>query len=100
MCAGTVPAKKLSAVRRARNLVLFGAGSVVAMLMLLWPMVRHILTYSYASHYAYYNFGGLSLEVYQQLLHLGLFNLILVVVGLVFAWRRHTAFRPCWLCVR
>ena len=86
--------KKLSAVRRARNLVLFGAGSVVAMLMLLWPMVRHILTYSYASHYAYYNFGGLSLEVYQQLLHLGLFNLILVVVGLVFAWRRHTAFLP------
>lgn len=32
--------------------------SMVAMLILLWPMVSRILAYSYAERYSYYNGGG------------------------------------------
>lgn len=80
--------QKAEAKRRALRLTLFGAGSIAAMMLLLWPLVRHILQYSYSSHYSYYNVGGLALEVYQQALHLGLLNFLLIVLGLVLCVRR------------
>ena len=41
------------ALLQVRNLVLFGLMSMVAMLILLWPMVSRILAYSYAERYSY-----------------------------------------------
>ena len=40
--------QKKQALLQVRNLVLFGLMSMVAMLILLWPMVSRILAYSYA----------------------------------------------------
>lgn len=87
--------QKSAAARRVRNLVLFGLSSVAAMTLLLWPLVKHILLYSYSSHYAYYNVGGILLELYQQGLHLGLLNGILIVLGLILAAKRHLPAVPC-----
>lgn len=87
--------RKLGARRRARNLVLFGAASVAGMLLLLWPLVKHILLYSYSSHYAYYNVGGLFLEIYQQGLRIGVWNFVLMAAGLVFAVHRRLMSVPC-----
>ena len=84
---------KPAALRRVRNLLLFGLMALAAMVVLLWPMVRHILTYDYADRYAYYDAGGMLTEVYLQTLRLGLFNLILIGAGLWFAFRR----RQGWL---
>ena len=50
--------QKKQALLQVRNLVLFGLMSMVAMLILLWPMVSRILAYSYAERYSYYNGGG------------------------------------------
>ena len=50
--------EKAAALVRIKNLVLFGLASVVAMVILLWPMVSHILAYNYAGRYSYYNGGG------------------------------------------
>ena len=47
--------EKAAALVRIKNLVLFGLASVVAMVILLWPMVSHILAYNYAGRYSYYN---------------------------------------------
>jgi hypothetical protein len=78
-----------------RNLVLFGLMSMVAMLILLWPMVRKILCFDYAGRYAYYNFGGLTLELAAQALRIGLLNFILIGLGLWFAAKRRLPALPC-----
>ena len=84
-----------AALRRGKNLILFGLVSVAAMVILLWPMVSHILTYNYAGRYSYYNGGGLALEAFYHLGRLGLFNLILIALGLVFAAKRKLPALPC-----
>src|SRR5699024_6054665 len=72
---------------RIRGLITFGAGSVAAMIILFWPIVQRVLTYSYAEHYAAYNTGGLALELYSQMFRLGPLYLPLAVAGVVWACR-------------
>ena len=81
--------QKKQALVQVRNLVLFGLMSMVAMLVLLWPMVRHILAYSYADRYAYYNGGGMVTELYLQYARMGLMNLVLIGLGLWFCLKVH-----------
>ena len=80
--------QKKQALLQVRNLVLFGLMSMVAMLVLLWPMVSHILGYSYADRYAYYNGGGMVTEIYLQYARMGLMNLVLIGLGLWFSLKR------------
>ena len=87
--------QKPQALMQVRNLVLFGLMSMVAMLILLWPMVRKILCFDYAGRYAYYNFGGLTLELAAQALRIGLLNFILIGLGLWFAAKRRLPALPC-----
>ena len=87
--------QKKQALLQVRNLVLFGLMSMVAMLVLLWPMVSRILGYDYAGRYAYYNFGGLTLELAAQALRIGLLNFILIGLGLWFAAKRRLPALPC-----
>ena len=87
--------QKKQALLQVRNLVLFGLMSMAAMLVLLWPMVRKILGYDYAGRYAYYNFGGLTLELAAQALRIGLLNFILIGLGLWFAAKRRLPALPC-----
>lgn len=87
--------QKKQALLQVRNLVLFGLMSMVAMLVLLWPMVRKILGYDYAGRYSYYNFGGLTLELAAQALRIGLLNFILIGLGLWFAAKRRLPALPC-----
>ena len=87
--------EKAAALRRVKNLFLFGLASAAVMVLLLWPMVHHILTYNYAGRYSYYNGGGLALEVVYHLGRLGLFNLILMVLGVLFAAKRGLPALPC-----
>ena len=87
--------QKKQALVQVRNLVLFGLMSMVAMLILLWPMVRKILGFDYAGRYAYYNFGGLTLELAAQALRIGLLNFILIGLGLWFAAKRRLPALPC-----
>ena len=87
--------QKEQALLQVRNLVLFGLMSMVAMLILLWPMVRKILGFDYAGRYSYYNFGGLTLELAAQALRIGLLNFILIGLGLWFAAKRRLPALPC-----
>ena len=87
--------QKPQALLQVRNLVLFGLMSMVAMLILLWPMVRKILGFDYAGRYSYYNFGGLTLELAAQALRIGLLNFILIGLGLWFAAKRRLPALPC-----
>ena len=80
---------------QVRNLVLFGLISMVAMLILLWPMVRKILGFDYAGRYSYYNFGGITLELAAQTLRIGLLNFILIGMGLWLAAKRRLPALPC-----
>ena len=87
--------QKPQALMQVRNLVLFGLMSMVAMLILLWPMVRKILGFDYAGRYSYYNFGGIALELVAQALRIGLLNFILIGLGLWFAAKRRLPALPC-----
>ena len=87
--------QKKQALLQVRNLVLFGLMSMVAMLILLWPMVRKILGFDYAGRYSYYNFGGITLELAAQTLRIGLLNFILIGMGLWFAAKRRLPALPC-----
>ena len=87
--------QKKQALVQVRNLVLFGLMSMVAMLLLLWPMVRKILGFDYAGRYSYYNFGGIALELASQALRIGLLNFILIGLGLWFAAKRRLPALPC-----
>ena len=87
--------QKTQARVQVRNLVLFGLMSMVVMLVLLWPMVRKILGFDYAGRYAYYNFGGLTLELAAQALRIGLLNFILIGLGLWFTAKRRLPALPC-----
>ena len=51
------------AVHRMVRLVVFGLCAAGAMVLLLLPMVRKILSFDYAGRYSYYNFGGITLEL-------------------------------------
>ena len=79
---------------RIRGLITFGAGSVAAMIILFWPIVQRVLTYSYAEHYAAYNTGGLALELYSQMFRLGPLYLPLTVAGVVWACRHGRVHLP------
>ena len=80
--------QKKQALLQVRNLVLFGLMSMVAMLVLLWPMVSRILAYSYAERYSYYNGGGFAAEISLQFWRMGLMNLVLVGMGLWFSLKK------------
>ena len=80
--------QKQQALLQVRNLVLFGLMSMVAMLILLWPIVNHILGYDYSDRYSYYNEGGFGTEIFLQFWRMGLLNLILIVLGLWFSLKR------------
>ena len=83
------------AVRRMVRLVVFGLCAAAAMVVLLLPMVRKILGFDYAGRYAYYNFGGITLELAAQTLRIGLLNFILIGLGLWFAAKRCLPALPC-----
>ena len=83
------------AVRRMVRLVMFGLCAALGMVLLLWPMVRKILGFDYAGRYAYYNFGGITLELAAQTLRIGLLNFILIGLGLWFAAKRRLPALPC-----
>ena len=76
------------AVRRVRNLIAFGLCALVAMVALLWPMVRKILAFDYSDRYSYYNVGGMATELYYHILRIGLLNFILIGLGVADAFRR------------
>lgn len=76
------------------RLALFGLCSLIAMLALFYPMVRHILSYDYAGRYSFYD-GGLAYELYQQFFRIGLLNFILIGLGLRLCFRRKMPALPC-----
>ena len=80
--------RRQDALLQVRNLILFGLMSMVAMVILLWPLVSHILGYDYADHYSYYNGGGMVIETYLQCARMGLMNLVLMGMGLWFCFKR------------
>lgn len=84
------------AVHRMVRLVVFGLCAAGAMVLLLLPMVRKILSFDYAGRYSYYNFGGITLELAAQTLRIGLLNFILIGMGLWFAAKRCL---PALLCL-
>lgn len=83
------------AVHRMVRLVVFGLCAAGAMVLLLLPMVRKILSFDYAGRYSYYNFGGITLELAAQTLRIGLQNFILIGMGLWFAAKRRLPALPC-----
>ena len=83
------------AVHRMVRLVVFGLCAAGAMVLLLLPMVRKILSFDYAGRYSYYNFGGITLELAAQTLRIGLLNFILMGMGLWFAAKRRLPALPC-----
>ena len=74
------------AADRIRGLVTFGAGSVAAAIVLFWPVLQHLISYSYAQRFAAYNVGGLGLELYSQAWRLGPLYLPLALAGAVWAF--------------
>ena len=90
--------QKKQALLQVRNLVLFGLMSMVAMLVLLWPMVSRILAYSYAERYSYYNGGGMVTEIYLQYARMGLMNLVLIGLGLWFSLKKRKNARAALPC--
>lgn len=83
------------AVHRMVRLVVFGLCAAGAMVLLLLPMVRKILSFDYAERYSYYNFGGITLELAAQTLRIGLLNFILIGMGLWFSAKRRLPALPC-----
>ena len=83
------------AVHHMVRLVAFGLCAAGAMVLLLLPMVRKILSFDYAGRYSYYNFGGITLELAAQTLRIGLLNFILIGMGLWFAAKRRLPALPC-----
>lgn len=87
--------QKRQALVQVRNLFLFGLSAMVAMVILLWPMVSHILAYNYGDRYSYYNGGGFSSEISLQYWRMGFLNLLLIALGLWFSFRRKKPALPC-----
>ena len=83
------------AVHRLVRLAVFGLCAAGAMVLLLLPMVRKILSFDYAGRYSYYNFGGIALELAAQTLRIGLLNFILIGLGLWFAAKCRLPALPC-----
>lgn len=87
------------ALRRVRNLILFGVCAMAAMVVLLWPMVSKILAFNYSDRYSYYNVGGIAVELYYHAMRTGLLNLILILFGLWLCVKRKSPACLCWRCV-
>ena len=82
---------KQQAIVQVRNLILFGLLAMAAMILLLWPIVRNILGFDYAGRYAYYNGGGFPVEIFLQFCRMGLLNLVLIGLGLLFCLKQRKA---------
>ncbi len=86
--------EKQLALRRVRNLILFGLCAMAAMVALLWPMVSKILAFDYSDRYSYYNVGGMAVELYYHTMRTGGLNFLLIVLGLWLCFRRKTFSLP------
>ena len=80
--------RRQEALLQVRNLILFGLMSMVAMVILLWPLVSRILGYNYSDRYSYYNGGGFAAGISLQFWRMGLLNLVLIGLGLWFCFKR------------
>ena len=80
--------EKDRALRRVKDLVIFGLCALIAMVVLLWPMVSKILAFDYSGRYSYYNVGGMATELYYHALRTGGLNLILILLGLWYCFRK------------
>ena len=87
--------EKTAAFRRVRNILVFGAVCLIAMVLLLWPMVSKILSFDYAGRYAYYNVGGMAEEIRYHLMRVGLLNFLLIALGLGFCRKKKLPALPC-----
>ena len=87
--------EKAAAFRRVRNILVFGAVCLIAMVLLLWPMVSKILSFDYAGRYAYYNVGGMAEEIRYHLMRVGLLNFLLIALGLGFCRKKKLPALPC-----
>lgn len=82
-----------SATRRAALLRLagFGAGSALLGCALLFPMIRHALTFDYANSYSFYNYGGMDAELGNQARYLGGATVVGMALGLIWGvWNRRS----------
>lgn len=75
---------KKQGLSQMRNLCVFGAVSVLLMSLIFFKVIKHILLYSYADRYAYYQLGGFPMECLNQMLAVGIFGVIMLI-GIVFA---------------
>lgn len=91
-----VTVSSLRARRAARilRLAVYGLCAMAAMVVLFFPMVRHILSYDYAGRYSFYD-GGFAYELSQQFFRIGLLNFLLIALGLRLCVKRRLPALPC-----
>ena len=87
-----------------KNLMIFGMLSIILGLILLFPLLKRIMSYNYATNYAFYNKGGIAYEIKHQIMYLGKFYFGIIVLGIVIGLinrttRKLTAIMTMTLCL-
>ncbi len=70
--------------RKIKNALTFVVIAVLALTLLLFPIMYKTIVANYSVSYSDWNMGGLSHEVRQQYEFLGIFAIILIIIGTVY----------------
>lgn len=87
-----------------KNVIKFGILSIVLILIILFPLLKKIMGYDYATNYAFYNKGGTAYEIKHQIMYLGKFYSWLIILGVIIGGinrrtRKLTAIMTMTMCL-
>lgn len=75
---------KKQGLNQIRNILVFGIISLVLVVLLFYKMIIHIISFNYADRYAFYNYGGISIELSAQFAVLGVMGII-ILFGMIYS---------------
>lgn len=75
-----------------KNVILYAAVCAVLLGILFFPMIQHILAYNYGERYAFYNAGGLYIELQNQIRKLDIF--LWTLLGIVILKKKTLWVKP------
>ena len=75
---------KKNLLKIIRNMAIYGIIVIILFGVTLFPFIKNTLINNYSSSYSFYSYGGALTDLGNQVKHLGLLTLIIVIGGLIY----------------
>lgn len=75
---------KKDLIKIIKNIVIYGIIVLSLFLITLYPFIKNTLLNNYSSSYSFYSYGGALIEITNQINHLGILSLLIILGGYLY----------------